>query len=257
METKVLLTGGSGRLGRWVLPELKKSGFSILSPSSSEMNVTEKESVKKTFEMFKPDIIIHLAAFTGIPPCENNKKNAWKTNVLGTQNIIEAAEENDSFIIYMSTPCVFSGDNEEEYSERSIPYPKNFYGLTKLAGEQLVIRSKGVIVRGNFVPYEKWPHPKAFTDRFSNYLFSNNIGEAFVDIINKHLREEKISKIIHIVGDKKISMYELAKLCPESSEVKPYTLEEYYSENPDAAKLTKNMSLLSNNWKSYELKVPK
>lgn len=248
--TKIIVTGATGRLGRWTVPELKKAGFKVLGLDSN-LDVRNKEEIKKTFSEFKPDVVLHLAAFTGIPTCENNKRKAWEVNVVGTKNVVDAS--GNAFLILMSTPCVFEGAEGVEYSEDDIPNPQNFYGLTKLLSERIVLDNRGIVVRGNFVPYEKWPHPKAFSDRFSNYLFSHNIGKAFVDIINNR---ESSPEIIHVVGDRNLSMYELAKMCPESENVEEFTLKEYYKNNPEAAKLTKNMSLQSKKWKKYKISEP-
>ena len=107
---------------------------------------------------------------------------------------------------------------------------------------------KWLIVRGNFVSYKKYPYPRAFTDRKSNYLFACDLVHGIKEAIN----EEKTGTI-HILGDEVISMLELAHRCPDSEEVKPYTLEKYYRDNPKSAKLTKNMVMESTHWKKYPI----
>ncbi len=247
---RVFVTGGNGRLGRWTLPEFKKAGFEILAPGSSELDITDYKKLRESILNFKPNFILHLAAITGIQECEQNKEKAWRVNVLGTKNIVEICKEADSYLLFMSTPCIFSGDDDVEYSESDLPNPTSFYGLTKLMAESVVLNSNITksVIRSNFVPYEKWPYQKAFTDRYSNYLFSHDLAHAFVDII----QAKKLPEIIHIAGNKKMSMYELAKMCPDSSNVQPFTLDEYYA-NKSAVKLTKNMCLSSKTWKKYEL----
>ncbi|MEK0337838.1 MAG: hypothetical protein QQN41_10435, partial [Nitrosopumilus sp.] len=65
------------------------------------------------------------------------------------------------------------------------------------------------------------------------------------------------NKIFHVVGSKNMSMFELAKLCPDSEDVQPFTLKEYYEANPNALKLTENMSLETiRHSKKYDLTIP-
>jgi dTDP-4-dehydrorhamnose reductase len=248
---RVLITGSSGKLGKFVKEEFSPKNYTVLSPRHQELDVTNREEVFHYIEAHKPDTVIHLAAATSPPRCENNKEWAWKTNVVGTSNLIDACEEYvpNCYFVLMSTPCVFSGE-EGNYDEESIPYPSNFYGFTKAVQEVIVIRSKlkSLIIRGNFVPKEKWPYPRSFTDRFGTYLFAHQLAKGIREVI-----EANLTGIVHIVGNKKLSMYELAKRCPSSGNIAPYTLDEYYRENPNACKLTKDMSLLSIKWKTYDI----
>ena len=114
----------------------------------------------------------------------------------------------------MSTACVFDG-HSGMYKETDIPYPENFYALTKLLGENEVTKlSNHLIIRTNFVAKTTWPYPKAFTDRFGTYLFAENVASGINEIIS-----EDLNGVVHVVGDKKISMYELAKITTETINV--------------------------------------
>jgi len=235
-----LITGGSGALGT----ELKKIYPNALAPTSDELDLKDREAV---FNYFKKnsniDVIIHAAALTGIRPCEENQSLAWKTNVEGTRNLVDAVLDSKHKIlfIYVSTACVFDG-HKEMYKESSIPYPENFYALTKLVGEHEVRRlQEYLIVRTNFAAKEKWRYPKAFTDRFGTYLFANDVAKGIADVQKENLRG-----IVHIVGDKKMSVYELAKIT--TPDVKPMTIKEY-----SGPRLTMDMSLDTERWKKYKI----
>ncbi|MCS7123065.1 MAG: sugar nucleotide-binding protein [Candidatus Aenigmarchaeota archaeon] len=238
---KILITGSSGRLGK----ELIKFFPNSLHPSRSEMDITNKDQVYQFIEKNKPEIIIHLAALTDVRECENKKDLAWKTNVDGTYYLVSASLKfvPEVYFVYMSTPCVFSGE-EGNYNEDSIPYPKNFYALTKLLGEVIVRYSelkKWLIIRGNFVTRDRWPYPKAFVDRYGTYLFSDQMAKAIKEVL-----DNKMTGIVHIVGDKKLSMYEVAKIT--TPDVLPLTLKEY-----NGPPLTKDMSLETKRWKKYSI----
>jgi len=236
----ILITGGSGNLGS----ELKKIFKDCLCPTHEELDITNKIKVNQYFQNHEITTIIHTAAMTKIRSCEENKTLSWKTNVEGTQNLVDATNQlkNMPKFVYLSTACVFDG-NTGMYKESDVPYPENFYALTKLIGEHEVTKLKNhIIIRTNFVAKEKWPYPKAFTDRFGTYLFAENVVTGI-----KELLETDIDGIVHIVGSKKLSMYELAKITTPS--VKSMTIDDYHG-----PPLTMDMSLDTERWKKYPLK---
>jgi dTDP-4-dehydrorhamnose reductase len=235
----ILITGGSGNLGL----ELKKIFKNSLCPTHEELDITNKNEVDQYFENHEISTIIHTAALTKIRFCEENKELTWKTNVTGTKNLVNASikSKNNLKFIYISTACVFDG-HFGMYKETDIPYPENFYALTKLLGETEIKKLDNfLIIRTNFVSKKLWPYPGAFTDRFGTYLFSENVANGINDILKKEL-----TGIIHLVGDKKISMYELAKITTPN--VSPMTMSNY--EGPP---LTIDMSLDTERWKKYSL----
>lgn len=239
---KILITGSSGNLGE----SLRRVFDNAYCPTHAEMNVADKSSANKIISKYKPDVVIHAAALVGIRECEENKEKAWLTNVEGTQNVVDAIKKlnNDCYLIYTSTACVFAGEHKKFYTEYDVPNPKNYYSLTKLCGEIVTRQHNNTcIIRTNFVPKKQWKYPKAFIDRFGTYLFSDNVAEGIADIIKK-----KEKGIIHIVGDKRISMYELA-LLTGSNDVGKMTLADY--EGPP---LTIDMSLSTKRWKKYKIK---
>ena len=237
---KSLITGGSGILGT----ELKKFFPDSLFPSRSELDITNHETVFDYFSKNEFDSIIHTAAMTSVRQCESEKKLSWGTNVVGTKNLVDATIEfrPNSKFIYLSTACVFDG-HVGMYKESSIPYPENFYALTKLIGEQQIKNLKNyLIIRTNFVGKQKWMYPKAFTDRFGTYLFAENVASGIKEIFDAN-----IVGTIHVVGDKKLSMYDLAKITTTS--IQPMTIDEY-----QGPPLTMDMSLDTERWKKYTLK---
>ena len=241
MLMKVLITGGSGALG----DSLKRTFNGAFCPMHAEMDITDKNKVTKTILSYKPEILIHTAALVGVRECEEDKQKAWLANVEGTQNIVDALKklDNDCYLIYMSTACVFAGENERYYTEDSVPSPKNYYSFTKLCGELITRQHQNTcIIRTNFVPKKQWKYPKAFTDRFGTYLFTDTVAKGIFDVCKK-----KEQGIIHIVGDKRVSMFELAILAG-SKNVGKTTLADYKGPS-----LTIDMSLSTKRWKKYKL----
>ena len=235
----VLITGGTGALGK----ELQKVFPENISPTHEELDITNKEQVKKIFQQNKIDIIIHTAAITKVRKCEEDKQLAWNVNVDGTKNLIDEIVQSKLNInfVYVSTACVFDG-HSGMYTEKSIPYPENFYSLTKLLAEFEVKKlQSSLIIRTNFVTRKPWPYEKAFTDRYGTYLFAEQVANGINDVI-----KEKITGIVHIVGDKKISVFELAKIT--TPKIKPMTIDDY-----SGPRLTMDMSLETIRWKKYTI----
>ena len=238
---KVLITGCGGALGA----SLKKVFKNCFSPQHGEMDVTNTDAVDKTILNYKPDVLIHAAALVGIRECEENKEKAQKVNVEGTQNIVNALKElnNGCYLVYISTACVFAGENEKYYTEDDAPEPKNYYSMTKFEAEG-VVKEYGTycIIRTNFVSKGQWKYPKAFVDRFGTYLFADQVAEGILEVVKK--REKGI---IHIVGDKRMSMYDLAILAG-SKNIGKMTLDEY-----NGPPVTVDMSLSTKRWKKYKI----
>ena len=235
----ILITGSSGVLGS----EIKFFFPDALLPSHDIFDICDLSSVKNFFNKQKIETIIHCAAFTTVRGCEEDKSKAMMINVEGTKNLLKEFKNSNpqGKFVYISTACVFDG-HSGMYTEKSIPHPKNFYSLTKLLGEYLVKQyDNSLIIRTNFVARKKWPYEKAFTDRFGTYLFSDQVAKAISDVYYK-----KLNGLIHIVGDKKISMYDLAKLT--TPEIQPMTINDY-----DGPPLTIDMTLDSINWQKYKI----
>ena len=241
MRMKVLITGGSGALGTSLRIVFKNA----YCPTHLEMDITNQHSVNKVVLSYKPDTLIHTAALVGIRECEEDKEKAWLTNVEGTQNIVNALKElnNNCYLVYISTACVFVGEKEKYYTEEDVPVPKNYYSVTKLCGELVTRQHENTcIIRTNFAPKAQWKYQKAFVDRFGTYLFSDGAARGIYDVCKK-----KEKGIIHIVGDKRMSMYELALLAG-SKNVGKMTLDEY-----KGPALTIDMSLSTKRWKKYKI----
>jgi len=234
----LLITGGSGTLGT----ELKKQFSWALTPTHEQLDITDRMSVERFLYEHSVDTIIHAAAITSIRKCDENRKMAYDTNYLATKVIVDLIQQiPQSKMVYISTACVFDG-HHGMYSESDFPYPENYYGLTKLLAEHTVKRLwEYLIIRTNFVGRKKWPYPKAFTDRFGTYLFADQVAYAIKEL----LKDEKVGTI-HVVGDRKISMFELAKIT--TPKIEPMTLDEY-----SGPRLTIDMSLDTERWKKYQI----
>lgn len=241
MRAELLVTGGSGKLGR----ELVKVWPDSIHPTHGELDVSDGSSVNRFIRKNKPRTLVHCAALTSVRQCETKRESAWQTNVIGTENLVKEIEEysEDCYFVYVSTACVFHGDLGN-YVETDIPYPKNFYSFTKAQAEGVVKYSKlknWMIIRTNFVGRERWPYERAFTDRFGTYLFADDAARAIKQVVS-----QRLTGVIHVCGGKTMSMFELAKITTPN--IQPMTIVEY-----SGPPLTMNMSLKSTRIRPFKL----
>jgi len=230
----LLITGASGTLGG----EFARLLPDALTPTHQQLDVTNRDVVLSYVREKRVHTVIHCAALTSVRLCETNRAHAFGTNVSGTRNLVDALSRfaPKPYFIYVSTACVFPGDEPARfYSEDDIPYPCNFYGLTKLLGEYEARRLPGsLIIRTNFAGRGKWKYPSAFTDRFGTYLYVDEVARAITKLIHADTRG-----CVHVCGDRSMSMYDFARI--GTPDVKPMILKDYLG-----PPVTVNMCLTSN-----------
>lgn len=135
---KVLVTGVSGQLGYDVCRELERRGVEYLGVSSKDMDITDEAAVLRGMEAFRPDAVIHCAAYTKVDLAEEEFERAYAVNETGTRHIAAACAKLNAKLVYISTDYVFPGDGERFYETGDQTGPLNVYGRSKLAGEQAV-----------------------------------------------------------------------------------------------------------------------
>lgn len=161
---KVLVTGGAGFLGKAVVNRLVDKGDQVRSLARNYYPDLEKMGVDQVQgDLSDPDavaracedrtIVYHIAAKG--PPW-GRYDEYYQTNVVGTQNIINSCLAQDqTSLIYTSTPSVVGNGRDIEGADESMPYPKKFrthYAKTKAMAEQLVVNAsrkklKSIILR--------------------------------------------------------------------------------------------------------------
>lgn len=159
---KVLVTGTSGQLGHDTMLELEKRGIDCLGADrqsgenyefkTTTLDITDQEAVDKTISDYRPDAVIHCAAWTNVDAAEDpaNLEAVRKVNVEGTENLAKACNKIDATIVYISTDYVFDGQGERPWQPDDKNYaPLNVYGQSKLDGEKAVTENtdKYFIVR--------------------------------------------------------------------------------------------------------------
>ena len=141
---KVLVTGAGGLLGSKLVQVLSQDYVVIpthntqaIHSNSVRMNIVDRDEVFSVLTQSSPEVVVHAAAETNVDKCEIDRERAWNINAEGTRNVATACSEIGAKLIYVSTDYVFDG-GKGSYSEEDETDPVNYYGLTKLKGEEFV-----------------------------------------------------------------------------------------------------------------------
>ena len=149
---RVLVTGVGGQLGFDVVNELIKRGHDAIgcdikryddlkskpNCSYASFDITNKKEVEDAITKFKPDAIIHCAAWTNVDGAElkENKPLVKKINFSATNILAKICKDLGIKLMYISTDYVFDGKGTKPWEPDDKDYkPLNYYGQTKLEGE--------------------------------------------------------------------------------------------------------------------------
>ena len=147
---KILLTGGFGYLGQSFIKKymycheiIVFNKNSIIKPKShskviTEIGTVESNDVENIIKKHKPEVVIHLAALSGLKKCEDNPSEAFMMNVFGTLNVVKACISEKCKLIFLSSREVYGETIKNESSEDDPLNPVNIYGLTKSLSENII-----------------------------------------------------------------------------------------------------------------------
>lgn len=224
-KLQILITGINGLLGSTLAIVLKKDGHQIYN---LPIDITDPKEIKKwSIANSSFDWIIHTAAITNVGYCEENQRKCYATNVLGTKYIRDLAQKTGARLIHISTTSVFSGD-KGGYKETDVPYPKNFYNLSKLMAEQIVSEyDKGLILRINLIGihplkgsrglnFFEWLVSSIQSDQninlFSDILLNPLSNWTLSELIAKIIKIKPKIKILHLGSKNTLSKADIGKI---------------------------------------------
>jgi dTDP-4-dehydrorhamnose reductase len=202
--TRILLTGGTGRLGR----EFQQILPGIMAPPRAELDITRSETIEAALERFQPEVLVHAAAYTNVAAAEHEHDACWRVNVDGTRNVIRSAMRRALLLVHISTDYVFAGTRGMYKEEDPVGPVCNYYALSKLVAEEMVrLTPRHLIIRTSFRPRE-WPYPVAFTDVYTSQDYVDVIAPEIALAITSS--DDIPHTVLHIATERK-SVYELAR----------------------------------------------
>ncbi len=167
--TRVLVTGAGGQVGVDLVDTLvgsvplgadvsfqpderpvESGEFEVLGLTHHDLDITDRDAVRRAIGAARPDVIVHLAAYTAVDRAETDVEACYAVNARGTESMSMAANDVGAHLIALSTDYVFDGTKGSAYVEDDATNPLNVYGASKLAGE-LLCAERDTMVRTSWV----------------------------------------------------------------------------------------------------------
>jgi len=209
----MLVTGASGFLGRHLVRGSVGAEWEVLAPSSSAMDITNREQVIDTITGWKPDVVAHLAY-----------RKDRRTVLDGSRHVAEAAASARSRLVHISTDVVFGG-RPAPYTELDRPDPLIAYGIDKRHAELAVasIDPSAAIIRTSLLYGTDTPSPfqlelaaalrrggsnmTFFTDEFRCPAHADDVAIA----IGAIAAERDVGGVLHVAGPDRVSRLDYAR----------------------------------------------
>lgn len=158
---RILLLGKNGQVG-WelqralsVLGEVIALDRHAVSTAYGTLSadLSDLLGLRETIRSVAPNVIVNAAAYTAVDKAESERELARTVNALATQVMAEEAKRLDAFLVHYSTDYVFDGSGTAPWKETDAVAPVNYYGATKLEGEQRIVASgcRHLVLRTSWV----------------------------------------------------------------------------------------------------------
>ncbi len=228
----IMVTGRLGQLGS----EIEKLSsayerFTFLFTDVAELNICDGQALRVYFEENKPDYCINAAAYTAVDKAETDKDLAMTINATAVGYLASHCKQNNTRFIHISTDYVFDGDATVPYKENDQTSPVNYYGVTKLTGEELAQQNDPgcIIIRTSWV-YSSFGNNFVKTmlrlmkgrdflnvvgDQFGSPTYAADLAQAILHIID--VNNAAPAGIYHFSNEGIISWFDFAKAISEIS----------------------------------------
>lgn len=147
----VIVTGASGLLGWDIADAFEERGHMVTRfMGRKDVDLLDTSSTCQAIHEAAPDLVVHAAGYRDLDDLELHQRDGFRTNVLGTWNVVQGCRKTSSKLIYISSDTVFDGTRSAGgYNEFDDPCPVNAYGRTKVAAEKMIhsLWDKSFIVR--------------------------------------------------------------------------------------------------------------
>ncbi len=223
---RTLVIGSSGQLGQDLMKAL---GDDAAGLTHADIDVTDGVGVSRILREQRPDWVINTAAFHRVDDCELNPTLAFAVNAIGAANVARAADEIRAGVVFYSTDYVFGGEGRprhDPHTESSLPDPYNVYGISKLAGERLVMNAnpRNLVIRsaglyGTATSRKGWTFPelmvtkgrndgwvKVVTDQALSPTYTHDLAAT-----TKTLMEREARGLFHLTNEGECSWFEFAQ----------------------------------------------
>jgi dTDP-4-dehydrorhamnose reductase len=251
---RIAVTGAGGGLGK-AFRERGSAGHEVIPFTHRDLAVEEGDAIDDALADVRPDVVLHLAAKTGVDDCERDVDAAFRVNVRGTLNVATAAQRVGALLAMMSTDYVFDGEQDQPYDERGEPNPLNTYGGSKLRAERaaeqsgvdlLIIRTSwvfgapGEYVRTSVERLADGEEVGGIVDQTGTPTYVVHLAERLVPLI-----ESGVRGVVHLAGPEPTTWFDLLVRAKELGELPGVVLEQKADELGRLAPRPGNSALTS------------
>ena len=164
---RIVIVGGNGQVGSDLARVLRESHVDFVALSRSDLDITEKLTLADKLGKYNSDVIINCSVYHPVDDCETNPAQSFAVNAIAVRDLALAAKDLHASVVHFSSDFVFDGEQGRPYSEEDTVRPLSVFGVSKVAGEQLlrailpnhfIVRTSGLygltgsrVKRGNFV----------------------------------------------------------------------------------------------------------
>lgn len=270
----ILVTGSTGQLGS-ELQDLQSfyPEYKFIFFSRDELSIADESAVRQAFERLHPAYLINCAAYTAVDKAETEREEAMAINATAVGMLATVCKEYNAHFIHVSTDYVFDGNSKEPFKETDKVSPVNFYGESKLKGEELAVKNNpdAIIIRTSWV-YSNYGKNfvktmmrlmkgkesiSVVSDQIGSPTYAADLADAIMQIISSGKR---IAGIYNYSNEGVISWYEFAveikNLIHSNCIVNPITTEQYPTpaKRPafsvlDKTKIQKTFGIELKDWK--------
>lgn len=215
---KILVIGKDGQLGKSIKKISQQKKYShfnnFVFVGKEEIDLTRLNSIKNYFNNSNVDIVINCAAYTAVDRAEDDEILANLVNHIAVKELANISKKKNISLIHVSTDYVFDGKKTKPYNEHDSAFPLNFYGKSKLAGENAllsVMNLNAIIIRTGWVYSEFGSNfvktvlshannnksINMIADQFGTPTYANDLANAILTIASseKFVSKNKLSKI--------------------------------------------------------------
>jgi dTDP-4-dehydrorhamnose reductase len=140
---RVGVTGAAGMLGATLVPLWRQAGAEVIAWDVADFDITDAPAALRAVREAKPDLVVHLAAYTAVDRAEDEPELALRVNGEGTANTARAARAAGALVVYLSTDYVFDGSARSPIRPEEQTRPLGAYARGKAAGEAAVREAGG------------------------------------------------------------------------------------------------------------------
>lgn len=209
--TKVFIAGASGLLGRAVGRYCRAKGMAVLGASRGRypldrhivVDILQPETYLAELKKFGPDVLLNCAALVDLARCEKETEYARAQNGLTAQIMAGLSKELGAKFIHYSTDHLYDGQNAP-YAEGDPVCPINWYGKTKLLGENLALEnnSETLVVRTNIVGVLNEPGRQTFAEWLNTSLKQGSAITLFTDYITSSAHVDEVARLSFLALEK-------------------------------------------------------